>query len=96
MELNVELLGVIGALVVQAAGTVWWAATLNSKVESLYGKVDDLDDRFGTIEDEQRAQDKALASINTLMARLDERTEAMVKTMDRLEKRLDITQQVAT
>jgi len=94
MELNLELLGVVGALVVQAAGTVWWAATLNSKVESLYGKVDGLEDRFSSIEDEQRAQDKALASINTLMARLDERTEAMVKTMDRLEKRFD-TQVVA-
>lgn len=93
MELNLELLGVIGALAVQAAGTVWWAATLNSKVENLSGKVDGLEDRFGFIEDEQRAQDKALASINTLMARLDERTEAMVKTMDRLEKRLDTTQQ---
>lgn len=96
MELNLELLGVIGALVVQAAGTVWWAATLNSKVESLDSKVGGLEDRFSYIEDEQRGQDKALASMNTLMARLDERTEAMVKTMDRLEKRLDITQQVST
>ena len=96
MELNLELIGMIAALAVQAAGTVWWAATLNNKVESLYGKVDGLENRFSSIEDEQRAQDKSLANINTLMARLDERTEAMVKTMDRLEKRLDSTQAVAT
>jgi uncharacterized coiled-coil protein SlyX len=92
MDANVELIGMVCALIVQAAGTVWWAATLNNKVESLFGKVDGLEDRFSNIEVEQRQQDKSLASINTLMARLDERTEAMVKTMDRMEKRFDAQQ----
>lgn len=82
MEWNTETLTLLAGLMVQAAGTVWWAASLN-------GKVTNLEDRFGSIEDEQRAQDRALANINTLMARLDERTAQMVTTMDRLEKRLD-------
>lgn len=82
MELDIELIGVIAALLVQAAGTVWWAATLS-------GKVMQLESRFTDLEDEQREQDRSLASINSLMARMDERTASILLTMERVEKRLD-------
>ncbi|CAB5220446.1 hypothetical protein UFOVP233_78 [uncultured Caudovirales phage] len=82
--MDIQTIGVIAALVIQAAGTVWWAATLN-------GKVATLEERFDSIEGEQRAQDKLLSQINTTVARLDERTTAMVSTMDRLEKRLNLS-----
>lgn len=82
MEADIQTIGVIAALVIQAGGTVWWAATLN-------GKVSNLESRFDSIEKEQSAQDKTLSQINTTVARLDERTTSMVSTMDRLEKRLN-------
>ena len=92
MQLNVEFLSVISALIMQAVGTVWWAATINNKVVGLYDRADTWDDRFAAIEDEQRSQDRALTSIGHLMSRLDERSEQMVRTMERVERRLDAAQ----
>lgn len=66
-NLNWAMIGVIVALVVQAAALVFWGGGINQRVNNLERVVSPLAD--GTL------------------ARLDERTEAMTKQLDRIEKR---------
>jgi hypothetical protein len=65
-NLNWAMIGVIVALVVQAAALVFWGGGINQRVASLERTVGPLAD--GTL------------------ARLDERTAAMQKQLDRIER----------
>ena len=65
-KLNWAMIGVIVALVAQAATLVFWGGGINQRVSSLERAVTPLED--GTL------------------ARLDERTEAMQKQLDRIER----------
>lgn len=79
--MSVEYLGLIFTILVQAAGSIWWAATL-------HGKVSTLERRLGGLEKDQRQQDLALAKIEATLARLDERSSQIVDAVNRLETRL--------
>jgi hypothetical protein len=65
-KLNWAMIGVIVALVAQAATLVFWGGGINQRVSTLERAVTPLED--GTL------------------ARLDERTEAMQKQLDRIER----------
>lgn len=65
-KLNWAMIGVIVALVAQAATLVFWGGGINQRVSTLERTVVPLAD--GTL------------------ARLDERTEAMQKQLDRIER----------
>lgn len=82
MELNYETIGVIIAFLIHTGGIIWWAATLS-------GKVSLLEADLMAVKNDQRDQEKSLASMSSLLARMDERTAAMMTTMERVEKRLD-------
>lgn len=65
-KLNWSMIGVIVALILQAATLIFWGGGINQRVASLERIVGPLAD--GTL------------------ARLDERTAAMQKQLDRIEK----------
>jgi hypothetical protein len=65
-KLNWAMIGVIVALIIQAATLVFWGGGINQRVTTLERTVAPLAD--GTL------------------ARLDERTEAMQKQLDRIER----------
>ena len=65
-KLNWSMIGVIVALILQAATLIFWGGGINQRVASLERIVGPLAD--GTL------------------ARLDERTEAMQKQLDRIER----------
>lgn len=75
------MMGFILALTVQIVGFIWWAAKTAAAVS-------DLAMRLGMVETEQRTQEKSTNEMKVTMARLDERTEAIVKGQERIEKHL--------
>lgn len=76
------ILSFILALIVQIVGFIWWAAKTAAAVS-------DLSNRIKSVEEEQRTQDKSMGEMRITMARLDERTLAIVSAIQRVEKRLD-------
>lgn len=68
-KFNWSMIGVIVALIVQAAALVFWGGGLNQRVTALEARTAPLAD--GTL------------------ARLDERTLAISKTLERLERKED-------
>lgn len=61
---------------------IWWAAKMASAVT-------DLGKRIGEVEDKQTVQDGSINTMQVTMARLDERTDAIVKGQERIERQLD-------
>ena len=83
--ISYELVGLIAALLGQAAMFVWWLSSLNSKVGA-------LNDRISDVEAEQKSQERSLTKMNTSVAVIEERTKAMSESLNRLVMRLDHTE----
>jgi uncharacterized coiled-coil protein SlyX len=77
------------AIGVHLVGTIWWAATVNSKML-------DIEKRMTAMEVEQRQQDRTLSSMAASVARMEERTVTLLDAVTRVENRIEMVSRPAT